>query len=54
METQIPYATLVAAVCAVGYLIIGLTGTPWIGLGAGAVLLLGALLLLNRRSVKHA
>ena len=54
VETQIPYATLVAAVCAVGYLIIGLTGTPWIGLGAGAVLLLGALLLLNRRSVKHA
>ena len=50
VETQIPYATLVAGICAVGYLIIGLTGTPWIGLGAGAVLLFAALLLLHRHT----
>ena len=48
VETQIPYATLVAVICAVGYLIIGLTDTPWIGLGAGVLLLIAALLLLHR------
>ena len=50
VETQFPYATLVAVVCAVGYLIIGFTGMPWIGLGTGAVLLAGAMLFLNRKS----
>ena len=53
VETQIPYATLVAIVCAIGYLIIGFTKMPWIGLGVGVVLLIGALLILNRRSVKE-
>ena len=48
VETQIPYATLVAAVCAVGYLIVGFTGTPWIGLAAGAVILAAAFFILNR------
>ena len=48
VETQLPYATLVAIVCAAGYLIAGFTLTPWIALGAGAVLLTGSLLLLNR------
>jgi Na+/H+ antiporter NhaC len=54
VETQIPYATLVAAVCAVGYLIIGFTGTPWIGLGVGAVLLFGAVMALHRRDAGKA
>ena len=49
VETQIPYATLVAGVCAVGYLIIGFTGTPWFGLLASAVLLVGAVFVLNKR-----
>jgi Na+/H+ antiporter NhaC len=49
VETQIPYATLVAVVCAVGYLIIGFTHTPWIGLAAGAGLLVGLLLILNKK-----
>lgn len=52
VETQIPYATLVAVVCAIGYLIIGFTNTPWIGLGVGVVLLIAALLVMNKRSVK--
>lgn len=52
VETQIPYATLVAVVCAAGYLIIGLTDTPWIGLGASAALLIAALLLLHRRKTE--
>lgn len=50
VETQIPYATLVAVFCAIGYLIIGLTGSPWIGFGACAVFLMGALFVLNRRA----
>lgn len=49
VETQIPYATLVAVMCAVGYLIIGFTNMPWIGLSAGAVLLVGAVLVMSRK-----
>ena len=48
VETQIPYSTLTAVVCAIGYLIIGFTNMPWIGLGVGAVLLIGAMLLLRK------
>ena len=48
VETQLPYATLVAVLCAVSYLIAGFSLTPWIGLAAGAVLLTGGILLLNR------
>ena len=48
VETQLPYATLVAVMCAVGYLIIGFTGTPWIGLVSGLVLLVAAVLILNK------
>ena len=43
VETQIPYATLVAAVCFVGYLIAGFVRNPWITLGS-SVLLLAAVL----------
>ena len=49
METQLPYATLVAGVCAVGYLIVGFTLTPWIALAVCAALLIGVLFVLNRR-----
>ena len=48
VETQLPYATLVAAVCAVGYLISGFALTPWISVIVGVVLLAGAIMLLNR------
>ena len=50
VQTQLPYATLVAVVCAVGYLIAGFTLTPWIALAASLALLIGALLVLNRFS----
>ena len=50
VETQLPYATLVAAVCAVGYLIAGFALTPWIPLAVCAVLLIGIIFALNRRS----
>lgn len=50
VESQIPYATLTAVVCAIGYLIIGFTNMPWIGLSVGAVLLIGAMFILRRFS----
>ena len=50
VETQIPYATLTAIVCAVGYLIIGFTNMPWIGLSVSAALLIGAMLILRKTS----
>lgn len=49
VEIQIPYATLVAIVCAAGYLMIGLTNTPWIAFLICVALLLGILVLLNQR-----
>lgn len=52
VETQIPYATLVAIICAIGYLIIGLTGTAWIGLSLSTVLLLGALFFRTRKQAR--
>ena len=54
VETQLPYATLVAVVCAVGYLIAGFTGTPWIALAVSLALLVGAILVLNRMRSKPA
>ena len=54
VETQLPYATLVAVVCAIGYLIAGFTLTPWIGLAVSAALLIGALIVLNRLDFKRS
>ena len=54
VETQLPYATLVAVVCAIGYLIAGFTLTPWIGLAVSAALLIGALIVLNRLDLKRS
>lgn len=52
VETQLPYATLVAAVCALGYLIVGFSLTPWISIGAGIVLLIAAIMVLSRGNGK--
>ncbi len=43
VETQIPYATMVAAVCFVGYLIAGFVRNPWVTLGTSVALLFGVL-----------
>ncbi len=43
VETQIPYATLVAVICFVGYIIAGVTRNPWITLTASVVMLTGVL-----------
>lgn len=50
VETQLPYATLVAAVCAVGYLIAGFMHTPVVAIIAGALLLTVSVMLLSRSS----
>ena len=49
-ETQLPYATLVAVVCAVGYLIAGFTLTPWISIVVATLLLIGAVVFLSGRT----
>jgi Na+/H+ antiporter NhaC len=54
VETQLPYATLVAVVCAVGYLIAGLMKSPWVALPVEAVLLVAAIFILSRQSSKNA
>ena len=51
VETQLPYATLVAVVCAVGYLIAGITLTPWAAIIAGVILLIAAILILSRTNI---
>ena len=43
VETQLPYATLVAAVCFFGYLVAGFSENAWITILSSVVLLLGAL-----------
>ena len=48
VETQLSYATLVAVICGIGYLIAGFTLTPWISVIAGILLLAAAILFLNR------
>ncbi len=49
VETQMPYATLVAGVCAAGYVLTGLLASPWIPLAASTALLLAILFVLHRR-----
>lgn len=48
VATQLPYASMVAIVCLVGYVVAGLTGTPWIALALGVVLVVVASMLLHR------
>lgn len=55
VETQLPYATLVAAVCFAGYLVAGLVRNPWITLAVSIPLLLavfGGITLLQRKSLR--
>jgi len=49
VETQLPYATLVAAVCAVGYLMIGFHLNVWISIAICIAVIIGLLLLLNKK-----
>ncbi|WP_051656708.1 Na+/H+ antiporter NhaC family protein [Butyrivibrio sp. AE3004] len=53
VETQLPYATLVAASCAVGYFVNGFFNQPWVGLLSGAAVLLLALIIFIRTSSRR-
>lgn len=48
VATQIPYATVVAVICLLGYVVAGFTGNPWVSLGLGVVLMVVAVLVLNK------
>lgn len=48
VATQLPYASVVAAVCFLGYVIAGFTGNPWISLVGGTVVMILLILVLNR------
>ena len=54
VETQLPYATLVAVICCIGYLIAGFTLTPWISIAVGIVMLVAAIFVLNRFDLKDS
>lgn len=48
VATQLPYASVVAVICFAGYVVAGFTGNPWISLAGGAVVMILAVLVLNR------
>ena len=50
VETQLPYATLVAIVCAIGYLMIGFNVNVWVSVGISMAILIGTLLILNKKN----
>ncbi len=49
VETQLPYATLVAVICGIGYLISGFLLNPWVSIAVGIILIILAVNVLNRR-----
>jgi len=53
VETQIPYALLVAGVCFAGYLAAGFAGNPWLPLALSVVLLLGILGIIAKKQSKN-
>ena len=48
VQTQIPYATLVACVCAIGYIVAGFTKNSWITLVFSELLLFLSLYIVNK------
>ncbi len=48
VETQLPYATLAASASAAGYLMIGFSVNPWIAVSVSLIILIAALLFLNK------
>ena len=49
VSSQMPYATLVAGACAVGYLIMGLLPSPWIALAISAALVIAGYFIFGKR-----
>ena len=52
VSTQLPYATLVAALCFVGYLLTGILKNPWIPLLASIVLMFACFGIIHRRELR--
>lgn len=52
VSTQIPYALLVAGICAIGYLIVGFVRTPWLPLLASLIVLVAAVAVIDRYNKK--
>lgn len=48
VETQIPYATFVAVICFIGYIIAGFVRNPWITLLCSVAMLFGGLFLVKK------
>ena len=53
VETQIPYASLVAGICIPGYLVAGFAGNPWLPLLVSFVCLAGAITIIKVWQGKH-
>lgn len=54
VATQLPYASVVALVCLIGYFVAGFTGSPWISLIGGVVLIILFLVVVRIRNKKAA
>ena len=54
VTTQIPYALISAAVAAVGYVILGVTGSVWIGLVGVIIILIGLFTVWAMKAKKEA
>lgn len=52
VATQIPYATTVMVIAAIGYLVAGFTRSPWISLIGGLVLVSAAAIVLHKLSAR--
>jgi len=53
VETQIPYACLVAGICVPGYLVAGFVGNPWLPLAVSLVCLAVAIAVISMWQKKH-
>lgn len=53
VSTQLPYATLVAGSCAIGYLVMGAVNNFWLPLIVSCALMVGGLFILGRISAKR-
>ena len=53
VETQLPYATVVAGVCAVGYLIAGFMDTPVLAIVIQAIALIATVMLIGKKQTEE-
>ena len=54
VATQIPYALISAAIAIAGYVILGVTGSVWIGLVGVCVILIGLFMVWSMKAKKEA